>query len=135
MGLFHFLIVLMGIIAAGLVTVILMQQSEGGGLGVGGSPSGLMSARGAADFMTRMTSFLAFLFVVTAIALAAVASNRGHTDTIDTSFERQAAPAGDDAPPIVGEDDGAPVNDGMVTPADVNAGEGAGDDGDVPITR
>ena len=43
-------------IAAALVGVILMQRSEGGGLGMGGSPSGLMSARGAADFLTRSTS-------------------------------------------------------------------------------
>ena len=44
MGLFDFLIVVQGIIAASLVGVILMQRSEGGGLGMGGSPSGLMSA-------------------------------------------------------------------------------------------
>jgi preprotein translocase subunit SecG len=37
----------------------LIQKSEGGGLGVGGSPAGFMSARGAADFMTRMTQVLA----------------------------------------------------------------------------
>ena len=47
MGLFHFLIVVQAIIAASLVGVVLMQRSEGGGLGMGGSPSGLMSARGA----------------------------------------------------------------------------------------
>ncbi len=132
MGLFHFLIVLMGLIAAGLVAVILMQQSEGGGLGVGGSPSGLMSARGAADFMTRLTSILAFLFVATAIALAAVASNRGKTSSIETGFER-SAPVADDAPAVVG-DDGAPVDDGMVTPADANL-SGEAPEGDVPVTR
>ena len=54
MGIFHFLIVVQAIIAASLVGIILMQRSEGGGLGMGGSPSGLMSARGAADFLTRM---------------------------------------------------------------------------------
>ncbi len=56
---FTFPPVVHAIIAAALVTVILMQKSEGGGLGMGGSPSGLMSARGAADFLTRMTSILA----------------------------------------------------------------------------
>jgi preprotein translocase subunit SecG len=50
---FAFLLVVHAIIAAALVTVILMQRSEGGGLGMGGSPSGLMSARGAADFLSR----------------------------------------------------------------------------------
>ena len=48
---FSFLLVVHAIIAAALVTVILMQKSEGGGLGMGGSPSGLMSARGAASSM------------------------------------------------------------------------------------
>ena len=46
---FTFLLVVHAIIAAALVAVILMQKSEGGGLGTGGSPAGLMSARGAAD--------------------------------------------------------------------------------------
>ena len=56
---FAFLLVIHAIIAATLVTVILMQRSEGGGLGMGGSPSGLMSARGAADFLSRATAVLA----------------------------------------------------------------------------
>ena len=50
---FTILLVLQILVAAGLVAVILMQRSEGGGLGVGGSSSGLMTARGAADFLTR----------------------------------------------------------------------------------
>ena len=48
MSLFIFLTVVQAIIAFLLIVVILMQKSEGGGLGVGGSPAGLMSARGAA---------------------------------------------------------------------------------------
>ena len=61
---FLFLTVLQAIVAALLVGVILMQKSEGGGLGVGGSPSGMMSARGAADLLTRTTAtVLAVLFV------------------------------------------------------------------------
>ena len=61
--LFTFLLIIQTIVAASLVTVILMQRSEGGGLGVGGNSSGLMSARGAADFLTRATAVLATLFV------------------------------------------------------------------------
>ncbi len=71
---FTFLLVVHAIIAAALVGVILVQRSEGGGLGMGGSPTGLMSARGAADFLTRATSVLATIFVVMSIALAAIAS-------------------------------------------------------------
>ena len=75
---FIFLLVLHAIVAACLVAVILMQKSEGGGLGMGGSPSGLMSARGAADFLTRATAVLASLFVLLSIVMAVLAATR-HT--------------------------------------------------------
>ena len=94
MGLFHFLIVVQGIIAAALVGVILMQRSEGGGLGMGGSPSGLMSARGAADFMTRATTILATLFIGLAVALAFVAAQNGGPGGIDDTLKRTEVPTG-----------------------------------------
>jgi preprotein translocase subunit SecG len=97
MALFIFLTVVQAIIAALLVGVVLMQKSEGGGLGVGGSPSGFMSARGAADFLTRATGVLAMIFVVLSIILAALAVRTTGGGTIDTSLNRSvpqpAAPA------------------------------------------
>ena len=92
---FAFLLVVHAIIAAALVTVILMQRSEGGGLGMGGSPSGLMSARGAADFLSRATAVLGSAFVLFSIVLAVLAATHRGTQTIDTSLARQvpAAPA------------------------------------------
>jgi preprotein translocase subunit SecG len=92
MGIFHFLIVVQGIIATALVGVILMQRSEGGGLGMGGSPSGLMSARGAADFMTRTTTVLATAFIGMSVALAFVAASQGSGEKIDTTLKRVEAP-------------------------------------------
>ncbi len=92
MGLFHFLIVVQGIIAAALVGVILMQRSEGGGLGTGGSPSGLMSARGAADFMTRTTTLLATTFIGLSVALAFVAAKQGGGN-VDETFKRNEVTA------------------------------------------
>lgn len=99
MSLFIFLTVVQAIIAAALVGVILMQRSEGGGLGVGGSPSGLMSARGAADFLTRTTAILATLFVVFSIVLAILAVGTTSGREIDTSLDRSVpvAPAGNPA--------------------------------------
>ena len=47
---FAFLLIVQSLVALSLIGVILMQRSEGGGLGVGGSSSGFMTARGAADF-------------------------------------------------------------------------------------
>jgi preprotein translocase subunit SecG len=61
-SLFTFMLVVQALVAATMIGVILMQKSEGGGLGVGGSPAGLLSARGAADFMTRATTILATAF-------------------------------------------------------------------------
>ena len=104
---FPFLLVLHAIIAAALVTVILVQRSEGGGLGMGGSPSGLMSARGAADFLTRATGVLATLFVLMSITLAFLAATR-RSDTIDTTLAHRpgaVAPAQAAPPPA---DTGAP---------------------------
>ena len=103
---FPFLLVIHALIAAVLVTVILMQRSEGGGLGMGGSPSGLMSARGAADFLTRATAVLASLFVAMSILLAVLAANR-HNAVIDTTLARRAAAApAAQTPPVI--DPGAP---------------------------
>ncbi len=120
---FVFLLVIHAIIAAALVTVILMQRSEGGGLGMGGSPSGLMSARGAADFLTRATSVLATVFVVFSIVLAGYSATR-RVSTIDTSLARRApAPQNNAVPntPAKGQvttGAGAPVAVGPGSPAD-----------------
>jgi preprotein translocase subunit SecG len=89
---FTFLLVVHVIIAVSLVGVILMQRSEGGGL-TGGSPAGLMSARGAGDFLTRATTILATLFILLSIALAAVATINRKPDTIDTTLARPEAAA------------------------------------------
>ncbi|UZW55731.1 preprotein translocase subunit SecG [Sphingobium sp. JS3065] len=93
---FTFILVVQAIVAALLVTVILMQKSEGGGLGVGGSPAGFMSARGAADFLTRSTTILAGIFVTLSVVLAVIASVQHRPSDIDTSLVKQApqTPAG-----------------------------------------
>lgn len=89
---FTFLLIVQTLVAASLVGVILMQRSEGGGLGVGGSSSGFMTARGAADFLTRSTSVLGGLFIVLSIALAAIAGVTREPAKIDTSLVNQSAP-------------------------------------------
>lgn len=91
---FTFLLIVQTLVAFTMITVILMQRSEGGGLGVGGSSSGLMTARGAADFLTRATSILATLFVLLSIGLAAVAANQRAPREIDPTLLRDAPPAG-----------------------------------------
>ena len=91
MSLFIFLLVLQAIVAAALVGVILIQRSEGGGLGIGGGPSGLMSARGAADFLTRATRWLAIVFILLSIILAAIAAkSAGGSTTVESTLDRAA---------------------------------------------
>ena len=87
---FTFLLIVQTLVAAMLVAVILMQRSEGGGLGVGGSSGSLMTARGAADFLTRSTAILGGLFIILSIVLAAIAGVTREAPTIDTSLARPA---------------------------------------------
>ncbi|MBB3560551.1 preprotein translocase subunit SecG [Rhizobium sp. BK512] len=62
------LIVIHLMIVLALVGVVLIQRSEGGGLGIGGG-SGFMSARGTANALTRTTAILATLFFLTSLGL------------------------------------------------------------------
>jgi len=94
MGLFIFLTVLQAIVAAALVGVVLMQRSEGGGLGIGGSPTGALGARGAADFLTRATKWLAIAFVGLSIILAAVAVRTGEGSTVSSTVDRNVETSG-----------------------------------------
>lgn len=89
---FAFLLIVQTLIAVALICVILMQRSEGGGLGVGGSSSGFMTARGAADFLTRMTSILGGLFIVLSVLMAAYAGASRQPAKIDTSLANSTAP-------------------------------------------
>ena len=109
---FTFLLVVQTLVAAALVAVILMQRSEGGGLGVGGSSAGLMTARGAADFLTRATAILGGLFIILSIVLAAIAGVTRESPTVDTSLAKDqpyqgAAPV--QAPPAPAGNDAAPA--------------------------
>ena len=60
-----------------LIGVVLIQRSEGGGLGIGSSQGmgGLMTGRGTANLLTRATAVLATVFMLLSLALALL--NRG----------------------------------------------------------
>jgi preprotein translocase subunit SecG len=88
-----FLLVVHTLIAIALVGVILLQRSEGGGLGIGGGTGGgLMTARGAANLLTRSTTILAALFIGTSILLAVLAAGTNKAKPIDTSLAKTSAP-------------------------------------------
>ena len=66
------LIVIHLMVVVALVGVVLLQRSEGGGLGIGGG-SGFMTARGAANALTRATGILAIVFFATSLGLLLIA--------------------------------------------------------------
>ncbi len=80
------------LIVLALIAVILIQRSEGGGLGMGSAnANGLVSVRGQANLLTRTTAVLAALFFVTAIGLTILAElNRTTSDILDSA----ASPTG-----------------------------------------
>jgi preprotein translocase subunit SecG len=89
-------------IVATLIATVLLQKSEGGGLGVGGG-AGFMSSRGTANLLTRTTAVLAFGFFITSLFLSWLASyDRKPSSIIDASPASQSQPAspGTPAPPL-----------------------------------
>jgi preprotein translocase subunit SecG len=75
-----------------LIGSVLLQKSEGGGLGMGGG-AGFMSSRGTANLLTRTTAILAVGFFATSLLLSWMASvDRKPTTLIGPAS--QSAPAG-----------------------------------------
>jgi preprotein translocase subunit SecG len=109
-----FILVIHCILAVALVGVVLLQRSEGGALGMGGGPSGFMTARGAGNFLTRATSILATLFVLTSLALAGIAAGAGKSSSaVEKALQEQGqeqgkAPVTTPAAPVVPAKPAAP---------------------------
>jgi preprotein translocase subunit SecG len=66
------IIVIHLMVVATLIGVVLLQRSEGGGLGIGGG-GGFLTSRGTANVLTRTTAILAAVFFTTSIALTLIA--------------------------------------------------------------
>lgn len=78
------LIVVHLMIVVALVVVVLLQRSEGGALGIGGGGGGMMSARGAANALTKTTGILAAGFFITSLTLGILARYGSQpTDILD----------------------------------------------------
>jgi preprotein translocase subunit SecG len=90
------LLVIELVVAVLLIVFILLQRSEGGALGIGGGGGGgggfggLFSPRGAADTLTRTTSWLAVVFFVVCLALNLLVA-RGHKQ--QSMLDSQPVPA------------------------------------------
>jgi preprotein translocase subunit SecG len=85
-------------IVAAMIATVLLQKSEGGGLGVGGG-AGFMSSRGTANLLTRTTAVLALGFFLTSLFLSWYASyDRKPSSIIDSNPASQSQPAGPATP-------------------------------------
>ena len=82
-----------------LIGVVLIQRSEGGGLGIGSSQGmgSFMTGRGTANLLTRTTAILAVIFMGLSLTLALL--NRGTSGTTTRSILDAPAPASTTAPP------------------------------------
>src|SRR6056297_843113 len=99
------------LLALALIGVVLLQRSEGGGLGMGGGGSGggLVSSRGAATALGKLTWALAVGFIATSLTLTIFAAQNaaassvldrlGGTPTVDGDADDLLPPAGDLLPP------------------------------------
>lgn len=103
------LVVVHLMIVLALVGVVLLQRSEGGGLGIGGG-SGFMTARGAANALTRTTAILAAAFFVTSLTLSILARYGDRpTDILDRVQQQPAQPgAGTNSGGVLDKLGGAP---------------------------
>jgi len=85
-----------------LIGAVLLQKSEGGGLGMGGG-AGFMSSRGTANLLTRTTAILAGIFFLTSMALAWIAGiDRKPASILGTTPPTQTGGATPIAPPTSG---------------------------------
>jgi len=91
------IIVIHLMIVSVLIGAVLLQKSEGGGLGMGGG-AGFMSSRGTANLLTRTTAILAVGFFITSLFLSWLASYDRKPSSIIGSPASQSAPAGGATP-------------------------------------
>jgi len=83
------------ILAVCLIGVVLLQRSEGGGLGMGGGGGGVVSGRGVATALGKLTWAFAIAFILTSIALTVIAARNSASGSV---LDRLGAPAPVTAP-------------------------------------
>src|SRR5262245_35486657 len=101
----HVIIVIHLMLVLAMIGVVLLQRSEGGGLGIG-STGGFMTSRGTANVLTRATAILAGLFFLTSLTLSILAgTNRKPTSILQGG--NQSAPTAPGTPTPLGGGGGA----------------------------
>lgn len=91
------------IIALSLIGIVLMQRSEGGGLGIGGGGGGATGGRAAATAMGKFTWILGVGFICTTIALTIIATNNSANSSVVDGIDLLAPGAGGVETPDLGD--------------------------------
>jgi len=101
-------------LAVGLIAVVLLQRSEGGGLGMGGGGGGgVMSGRAAATALGKVTWVLAAAFIITSILLTIIAADKAAgTSVIDRLGSTPATEQTQESAPAL------PTGDTLLPPAE-----------------
>lgn len=111
------------ILALLLIGVVLLQRSEGGGLGMGGG-SGVMTARGAANALTKLTWIFAIMFIGTSVTLTFIAAKNSASGSIVDKTGAITAPAPATTQPAAPAPTGDPLppakSDAPATPPPAN---------------
>tara|TARA_B100000686_G_C16012037_1_gene581749 strand:+ start:233 stop:535 length:303 start_codon:yes stop_codon:yes gene_type:complete len=85
----HIILILNIILALLLVGVILLQKSEGGALGLGASQESYISSRSAGSILTKTTSILAALFIITSISLTIMSKEEFSSSSVLETIEEK----------------------------------------------
>ncbi len=91
--LFGILLTAQVIICAVMGGLILIQRSEGGALGMGGGPSGFMSARGAGNLLTKLTWVFAALLFANSLGMTVVGNLGARTTSVTDQVAASKLPA------------------------------------------
>jgi preprotein translocase subunit SecG len=116
-----FLTVLHVMVCFVLVIVVLLQHGKGADIGAvfgGGASSTVFGSRGAGNFLTKLTTASALIFMVTSLSLAYLANTSGTGDIFESQAPAAAQPTAEEAP--VAKDGTAPTGEGFqeVKPAE-----------------
>mgnify|MGYP006282520133 FL=1 len=94
------------LLALSLIGVVLLQRSEGGGLGMGGGGGGgVMTGRGAATALGKLTWLLAVAFIATSITLTILAAQRSADSSVMDRLREEEPAATEPAPALPGTGD------------------------------
>ena len=85
----NFILIVDIILAVLLIGSILLQKSEGGALGLGVSQDNFMSSRSASSFLTKATTILAILFIITSISLTIMSRDEFSTISVLEKIEEE----------------------------------------------